>query len=155
MNAILDRLKESGTGPVQLRVLIQARLPRGQGRPAKLAYQRLGSTMLDCRTVEASLHARRAIRAAVQALHRVSLQNEAPAKIDLRAVPWEILLDELDRRGIATVDFESVPDGILRREFGRRLRGNRAAAQAPESRQASCQSADARGRGAGPDSVAS
>jgi len=51
--------------------------------------------------------------------------EESPS-VDLRAVPWEKLLDELDKRGIATVDFESVPNAILRREFGRRLREKRA-----------------------------
>ena len=84
--------------------------------------------MIDCRTPEAADHARRMVLRAVQSLNRKSLsQGEEPEKVDLRAVPWEQLLDELDKRGITTVDFESVPDAVLRREFGRRLRGKSAA----------------------------
>lgn len=126
VNALLDRLKESGAGPVQLRVLIQARLPRGNARPVQLEYQRITSVMVDCRTPEAAQHARRAIRSAIQALNRARISEpERPRKVDIQTVPGEILLDELDRRGLAMVDFDSVPDAILRREFGRRLRGKR------------------------------
>src|SRR5215469_1141721 len=136
VNALLDRLKESGTGPVQLRVVIQARLPRGQARPVQLEYQRVHSTMIDCRTPEAADHARRTVLRAEKSLHRTSIsQVGEPESIDLRAVPWEQLLDELDKRGIATVDFESVPDAILRREFGRRLRKNRVAKGTSKQRQ--------------------
>ena len=132
VDALLDRLKESGAGPVQLRVLIQARLPRGQARPVRLEYQRLASTMIGCRIPEAADHARRTVLRALQSLNRVSLsQAVEPEKVDLRTVPWEDLLNELDRRGIAAVDFENVPDAILRREFGRRLRGKSATGVPP------------------------
>jgi len=47
VNALLDRPKESGRGPVQLRVVIQARLPRGQTRPVHLEHQRIASMMVD------------------------------------------------------------------------------------------------------------
>jgi hypothetical protein len=68
---------------------------------------------------------------AVQSLHRRSLSQAVEReKVDLRTVPWEDLLNELDKRGIATVDFENVPDAILRREFGRRLRGSQATRRA-------------------------
>ena len=56
VNALLDRLKESGAGPVQLRVVIQALLPRGQVRPVQLEHQRIASMMVDCRTPEAVKH---------------------------------------------------------------------------------------------------
>ena len=106
MNALLNRLKETGVGPVQLRVVIQARLPRGQARPVQLEYQRIASMMIDCRTPEAADHARRTVLRAVQSLDRKSLsQVEEFPSVDLRAVPWEQLLDELDKRGITTVDF--------------------------------------------------
>ena len=92
--------------------------------------------MIDCRTAEAADYARRTVLRAVRSLDRVSLSEvEEPPSVDLRAVPWEQLLDELDKRGITTVDFESVPDAILRREFGRRLRKNRVAKGTSEQKQ--------------------
>ena len=145
VTALLDRLKESGSGPVRLRVVIQARLPRCQARPVQLEHQRITSLMIDCRTPEAADHARKTVLRAVQSLHRKSLsQSEEPEKVDLRSVPWEQLLNELDKRGITTVDFDSVPDAILRREFGRRLRKNRVARGTSEQKQgdfSGCESA--------------
>src|SRR5215469_6167406 len=75
VNALLDRLKESGTGPVQLRVVIQARLPRGQSRPVHLEHQRIASVMIDCRTPEAADHARKTVLRAVRSLPRKSLSQ--------------------------------------------------------------------------------
>jgi hypothetical protein len=43
VTALLDWLKESGAGPVQLRVLIQASLPRDRARAVQLEYQRITS----------------------------------------------------------------------------------------------------------------
>jgi hypothetical protein len=131
VNAALDRLrerlKEPNAGPVQLRVVVQARLPRGQARPVQLEYQRIASWLIDCRTSEAVTHSRQQLRALMQSLDRVSLPlpplERAP--IDLRAVSGDELLAELDRRGIVRVRFAEIPDAILRREFGRRLRGQR------------------------------
>ena len=51
-----------------------------------------------------------------------SSQDAKNASVDLRAVPWQDLLAELDRRRIIRVALDGVPDAILRREFGRRLR---------------------------------
>jgi hypothetical protein len=126
VSAALDRIREQGNASrlTTLRVVVEANLPRGQNRPPRLEYQRLTSYRVDCHTPEAFQHARATVNKVMKSLDGISLP-EPVAPVDLRAVPWQDLLAELDRRGIASVRFDDIPDAVIRREFGRRLRGTR------------------------------
>lgn len=57
INLALDRLRERA-GPTTLRVVVQANLPRGQGRPSRLQYQRVGSWLIDCQSPADVAHVR-------------------------------------------------------------------------------------------------
>ncbi len=57
VNLALDRLRER-QDPTTLRLVVQANLPRGQSKPSRLQYQRLGSYLIDCRTPQAVAHVR-------------------------------------------------------------------------------------------------
>jgi hypothetical protein len=123
LDRLRERLQEPGAAPTQLRLVLEARLPRGQARPVLLEYQRIATWMMDCRTSEAVTHARRELRALMNHWDRVSLPVPPLVRaIDPRAVPDGELLAELDRRGIVRVRVAENPDAILRREFGQRLR---------------------------------
>jgi hypothetical protein len=67
----LDRLRER-QGPTTLRVVVQANLPRGQSRPSRLEYQRIGSYMIDCRTPEAVQHVRACLKSLMRDLDHTS-----------------------------------------------------------------------------------
>jgi hypothetical protein len=72
INLALDRLRATG-GPTTLRVVIQARLPRGQTRPVRYEYQRVGSWLVDCRSPTAAMVVRSWLGDQVRALDRVCL----------------------------------------------------------------------------------
>jgi hypothetical protein len=72
INLALDRLRATG-GPTTLRVVIQARLPRGQTRPVRYEYQRVGSWLLDCRSPTAAMVVRSWLGDQVRRLDRVRL----------------------------------------------------------------------------------
>ena len=78
VNAALDRLREQPTPPpTRLRVLVEVNLPRGQRRPPRLEYQRVASTMIDCRTPEAARYVRRMLAHLMRRLHGMSLRPDA------------------------------------------------------------------------------
>jgi hypothetical protein len=72
VNAALDRLRER-QDPTTLRLVVQARLPRGQGRPARYEYQRVASWRIDCRTQVAVKHVRACLRDLIREIDRVQL----------------------------------------------------------------------------------
>jgi hypothetical protein len=72
INLALDRLRATG-GPTTLRVVVQARLPRGQGRPVRYEYQRVASWLVDCRTPRAAMGVRAWLGDQVRRLDRVRL----------------------------------------------------------------------------------
>ena len=90
VNLALDRLRER-QGPTTLRVLIQANLPRGQGRPSRLQYQRVGSWLIDCGNPEAVAHVRAELAGLMDALahpeknKECSPAHEAVAQAPARA----------------------------------------------------------------------
>jgi hypothetical protein len=75
INLALDRLKATG-GPTTLRVVIQARLPRGQTRPVRYEYQRVGSWLIDCRTARAAVGTTAWLGAAIRKLDRLKFKRE-------------------------------------------------------------------------------
>lgn len=75
----LDRLRER-QGRTTLRVVVQANLPRGQGRPSRLLYQRVGSYLIDCTNPEAVAHARAELE---KLMHRLA----HPAKEVIAVAP--------------------------------------------------------------------
>lgn len=60
INLALDRLRER-QGATTLRLVLQANLPRGQGRPSRLQYQRLTSYLVDCGSPAAVTRVREAL----------------------------------------------------------------------------------------------
>jgi hypothetical protein len=72
VNISLDRLRDS-QGPATLRLVVQARLPRGQGRPSRHEYQRVASWLIDCRTPVAVTHVRASIRDLMREIDRTHL----------------------------------------------------------------------------------
>lgn len=67
INLALDRLHER-QGPTTLRLVLQAHLPRGQERPSRLEYQRVGSYLVDCGSPEALARVREALGSLMQTL---------------------------------------------------------------------------------------
>ena len=72
INLALDRLRATG-GPTTLRIVVQARLPRGQNRPVRYEYQRVGSWLVDCRTPRAAMGVRAWLGDEIRRLDRVRL----------------------------------------------------------------------------------
>lgn len=69
----LDNLKAAG-GPVSLRVVVEANLPRrSKGRRQVREYQRMASYLVDCRTPEVINYVRRKLRDTLIELDRTTL----------------------------------------------------------------------------------
>ena len=90
INLALDRLRER-QDPTTLRVVVQANLPRGQSRPSRLQYQRVGSYLIDCRTPEAVAHVRAELASLMHGMDKVSQERpQEPPNADLMRCHAEV-----------------------------------------------------------------
>ena len=74
VNLALDRLRER-QDPTTLRLVVQARLPRGQTRPSRFEYQRVGSWLIDSRTPQAVARVRAELANLMHTLDKISLDR--------------------------------------------------------------------------------
>ncbi len=123
----LDRLRER-QDPTTLRLVVQARLPRGQSRPSRLQYQRVGSYLIDCRTPQAVAHVRAELANLLHTLNNISLDRppepqercEAITAGGLGPATDAALMRELERRGgRLQIDVTDIPTQLLHVEIKR------------------------------------
>ena len=124
INLALDRVRERHD-PTTLRVVVQANLPRGQSRPSRLQYQRVGSWLIDCRTPEAVAHVRAELANLMHGMDR-SLDRsperregcETVTTGGLEGASDADLMRELERRGGRPgIDLGDIPEKALHVEI--------------------------------------
>src|SRR5579864_3691422 len=90
----LDRLRER-EGATTLRVVVQANLPRGQGRPSRLEYQRVGSWLIDCRSPADVVHVRAGLANLMRTLsHAEKNEQPSPAQETVAEPPVQVAVAE-------------------------------------------------------------
>jgi hypothetical protein len=102
----LDRLHER-QGSTTLRVVVQANLPRGQSRPSRLEYQRIGSYLIDCRTPEAVQHVRACLKGLMRDLDRLP---KTEARGTPATAPGADAVDEMERFQRRLREITSTPE---------------------------------------------